>query len=249
MIRVEEFGEPDGKPVLVRPGSPGSRRLFRPDAELAAREFGLRLLSYDRPGYGGGRAGGTGGSPTRSPTSAALSGRWGYNGWESGVPPVAAATRSPVPPCCPSWSLARQSSPLLLPASGIMGRCRIAASGTLGLNERHPTSEFRRTPCRGDRHGRGGEEHVLGSAFGEDRPPHHCSRRPLLAAGLDRANGGRVAREAEETTRRRRLDRRRQLPRDARSSTRASRHGRVPRHTVVDLRRARARAWGSNAPG
>ena len=53
LIQVEEFGEPDGTPVLVHPGSPGSRRLFRPDAELAAREFGLRLLSYDRPGYGG----------------------------------------------------------------------------------------------------------------------------------------------------------------------------------------------------
>jgi pimeloyl-ACP methyl ester carboxylesterase len=53
LIRVEEFGEPDGKPVLVHSGSPGSRRLFRPDAELAARGFGLRLLSYDRPGYGG----------------------------------------------------------------------------------------------------------------------------------------------------------------------------------------------------
>jgi pimeloyl-ACP methyl ester carboxylesterase len=53
MIPVEEFGEPDGKPLLVHPGSPGSRRLFRPHAELAAREFGLRLLSYDRPGYGG----------------------------------------------------------------------------------------------------------------------------------------------------------------------------------------------------
>lgn len=54
-IHVEEFGEPDGKPVLVHPGSPGSRRLFRPDAELAAHQFGLRLLSYDRPGYGGRR--------------------------------------------------------------------------------------------------------------------------------------------------------------------------------------------------
>lgn len=53
IIRVEESGAPDGKPLLVHPGSPGSRRLFRPDAELAAREFGLRLLSYDRPGYGG----------------------------------------------------------------------------------------------------------------------------------------------------------------------------------------------------
>ena len=53
LIRVDEFGEPGGKPVLVHPGSPGSRQLFRPDAELAVREFGLRLLSYDRPGYGG----------------------------------------------------------------------------------------------------------------------------------------------------------------------------------------------------
>lgn len=53
VIRVEEFGESDGKPLLVHAGSPGSRRLFRSDGELAAREFGLRLLSYDRPGYGG----------------------------------------------------------------------------------------------------------------------------------------------------------------------------------------------------
>jgi pimeloyl-ACP methyl ester carboxylesterase len=52
LIQVEQSGEPDGKPVLVHHGSPGSRRLFQPDAELAAREFGLRLLSYDRPGYG-----------------------------------------------------------------------------------------------------------------------------------------------------------------------------------------------------
>lgn len=53
MIRVDEFGDSRGKPVLVHPGSPGSRRLYRPDAQLAAGEFGLRLLSYDRPGYGG----------------------------------------------------------------------------------------------------------------------------------------------------------------------------------------------------
>jgi pimeloyl-ACP methyl ester carboxylesterase len=52
-IWVEEFGEPGGKPLLVHAGSPGSRRLFRPDGELAAQEFGLRLLSYDRPGYRG----------------------------------------------------------------------------------------------------------------------------------------------------------------------------------------------------
>lgn len=50
-IHVEELGDPDGTPVLVHHGSPGSRRLFQPDAQLAAR-FGLRLMSYDRPGYG-----------------------------------------------------------------------------------------------------------------------------------------------------------------------------------------------------
>jgi pimeloyl-ACP methyl ester carboxylesterase len=52
-IRVEDFGDRDGKPVLVHHGSPGSRRLFRPDAQSAAQRFGLRLLSYDRPGYAG----------------------------------------------------------------------------------------------------------------------------------------------------------------------------------------------------
>ena len=50
-ITVEELGDPDGDPVLVHHGSPGSRRLFLPDAQVAA-QFGLRLVSYDRPGYG-----------------------------------------------------------------------------------------------------------------------------------------------------------------------------------------------------
>ncbi len=53
MIHVDVFGDPTGKPVLVHSGSPGSRQLFRPDAELAAGTYGLRLLSYDRPGYAG----------------------------------------------------------------------------------------------------------------------------------------------------------------------------------------------------
>jgi pimeloyl-ACP methyl ester carboxylesterase len=53
LILVEDFGGPTGKPVLVHAGGPGSRRLFRPDAQYAAREYGLRLLSYDRPGYWG----------------------------------------------------------------------------------------------------------------------------------------------------------------------------------------------------
>ena len=40
-----------GFPVLAHPGSPASRRMYRPAVESAA-QHGLRLISYDRPGYG-----------------------------------------------------------------------------------------------------------------------------------------------------------------------------------------------------
>jgi pimeloyl-ACP methyl ester carboxylesterase len=49
---VQEGGDSDGRPVLVHGGSPNSRLLYPPDVALAARQ-GIRLISYDRPGYGG----------------------------------------------------------------------------------------------------------------------------------------------------------------------------------------------------
>src|SRR5204862_5991850 len=51
-IRITEAGQSDGIPVLVHNGTPGSRLLYAPwikDAEAR----GIRLISYDRPGYGG----------------------------------------------------------------------------------------------------------------------------------------------------------------------------------------------------
>ena len=51
-LAVQENGDPDGIPVMVHMGSPNSRHLYPPtSADAAAR--GLRLISYDRPGYGG----------------------------------------------------------------------------------------------------------------------------------------------------------------------------------------------------
>jgi pimeloyl-ACP methyl ester carboxylesterase len=51
-LAVEEAGDPDGRPVLVYEGTPNSRHLYPPvGTDAAAR--GLRLISYDRPGYGG----------------------------------------------------------------------------------------------------------------------------------------------------------------------------------------------------
>ena len=51
-LAVEEAGDPNGRPVLVHNGTPGSRHLYQPHA-IDAAVRGLRLISYDRPGYGG----------------------------------------------------------------------------------------------------------------------------------------------------------------------------------------------------
>jgi len=52
---VELAGDPEGKPILVHAGEPMSRRLYGgwiADAE----KKGIRLIGYDRPGYGGSTA-------------------------------------------------------------------------------------------------------------------------------------------------------------------------------------------------
>ena len=51
-LRVQEGGDSRGRPVLVHSGTPNSRHLYGPHLELAL-EQGIRLISYDRPGYGG----------------------------------------------------------------------------------------------------------------------------------------------------------------------------------------------------
>jgi pimeloyl-ACP methyl ester carboxylesterase len=50
-LAVQEGGDPAGKPVLVHYGTPNSRQLYASHASDAAAR-GIRLISYDRPGYG-----------------------------------------------------------------------------------------------------------------------------------------------------------------------------------------------------
>src|SRR5215471_14389717 len=51
-LTVREGGDPAGFPVLTISGTPGSSTIYEPHARDAA-ERGIRLFSYDRPGYGG----------------------------------------------------------------------------------------------------------------------------------------------------------------------------------------------------
>jgi pimeloyl-ACP methyl ester carboxylesterase len=51
-LHLHDAGEPDGAVVIVHHGTPGSGHFYPPHVERA-RERGLRLIAYDRAGYGG----------------------------------------------------------------------------------------------------------------------------------------------------------------------------------------------------
>lgn len=51
-LQVLEDGDPRGVPIFSFHGTPGSRLQY-PPAVAHARSKGIRLISYDRPGYGG----------------------------------------------------------------------------------------------------------------------------------------------------------------------------------------------------
>jgi len=50
-VAYAEWGDPGGAPVFSLHGTPGCR-LNRPEEEDKLREAGVRLVTYDRPGYG-----------------------------------------------------------------------------------------------------------------------------------------------------------------------------------------------------
>src|SRR5882757_1138674 len=50
-VDVHEAGDPAGFPVIFHHGTPAAGLPYEPHAELA-REQGIRLIGYDRPGYG-----------------------------------------------------------------------------------------------------------------------------------------------------------------------------------------------------
>jgi pimeloyl-ACP methyl ester carboxylesterase len=52
-LAVQDAGDRGGRPVMAHHGTPGGRRVYGPRTLADAERCQLRLISYDRPGYGG----------------------------------------------------------------------------------------------------------------------------------------------------------------------------------------------------
>ena len=52
LLTIDVSGAPDGAPVFLLHGTPGSRNGPKPRSSVLYR-LGVRLICYDRPGYGG----------------------------------------------------------------------------------------------------------------------------------------------------------------------------------------------------
>lgn len=99
-LRVVEGGDPGGFPVLVHMGAPTSGLLFGPHVPVA-EACGIRLGSYDRPGYGGstarpGRTVADSGDDIAAIADALGIGRLGVWGF-SGGPPFGLAAAAHLP--------------------------------------------------------------------------------------------------------------------------------------------------------
>ncbi len=98
-VTVAEWGPADGTPVFLLHGQPGSR-LMCPDRRVT-HESGVRLIAFDRPGYGGstprpGRRIVDGADDLAEIATALGLERFGVVGWSSGGPyALAAAARIP----------------------------------------------------------------------------------------------------------------------------------------------------------
>jgi pimeloyl-ACP methyl ester carboxylesterase len=118
VLTVDSAEVPGGYPVLVHAGTPGSRRML-PLAVALAADRGLRLISYDRPGYGDstpspGRTIAQGAADARAIAAELGLGRlatWGHSGGGPYALACAALLPDLVPAACVFASLAPVDAP------------------------------------------------------------------------------------------------------------------------------------------
>src|SRR5262249_61094187 len=72
-LQLSEGGDPSGFPVIAQHGTPSSRLLWGVHDDLA-RGQGVRLIGYDRPGYGGSTRVAGPDAPARARDGAAIAG-------------------------------------------------------------------------------------------------------------------------------------------------------------------------------
>jgi hypothetical protein len=111
ILRTQDSGAANGQPVFLFHDGLGSRLAADPLAAVATHA-GLRLVSYDRPGFGGSTA-----QPGRRVTDAgadvtAIADQLGVDRFAVWAHQAAARSRWRAPPCCPTgWSPRRWSRP------------------------------------------------------------------------------------------------------------------------------------------
>jgi len=118
LLTAAVFGPHDGHPVLWLHGTPGSRLLSVPDLGLLSRA-GVRLVTYDRPGYGAstrrpGRSVGDVVGDVRTLADALALQRFAVAGWSGGGPhalAVAALMGDRVTRCAALSSVAPLDAP------------------------------------------------------------------------------------------------------------------------------------------
>ena len=104
---MQETGNPAGHPVFLLHGTPGSRVGPLPRGRVLY-ELGVRLITFDRPGYGwSDRLRLAAGSRRRARRAGDRGRRWASTGSRSSAGREAARTRLPARPCCPSGSPGR----------------------------------------------------------------------------------------------------------------------------------------------
>ena len=131
-LEVLTGGDPDGFPLLYHGGSPSAAVPLSSASTRAARDDGLRLITYSRPGYGDSTV-----RPRPEPRmaddvadSASAAGRARRGPFVTPAGPAAGRGRSAAPPCCRA-----------LPGRGVDGRRRAVRRGGAGLEGGHGRGE------------------------------------------------------------------------------------------------------------
>jgi pimeloyl-ACP methyl ester carboxylesterase len=181
---VELAGEPDGQPILVHAGTPNSRHRY--GGWIAdAQQKGIRLIRYDRPGYGGstalpGHDVASGAQDVRAIAEALGHDRLGIWGISGGGPYALGCAA-----LLPDMAVAVAAVASLAPY-GVEGFDYLTGMGELNVED---TKLFFSDPEEGRRQVRGAREWILAATPEQSGAGIKSLLSPVDARGPDRGRG------------------------------------------------------------